>query len=409
MENRHRIKITLEGIRTWLGAVIIVALVVMESVICAQYWDGAGVVVDQTWMYIMLIAASILLDVSVALKFYVIKPLRIKFAAYGADFFLLLIISVITGNSFLVVLFCLVTTELYISNESFKINLSVFCLSLGGFIISFVCGWVRLNVGANVYTSIVEILGGCMLGLLVMAIHFFFAMLLMRFYRTTQKLSAALKEADERKAALKDAYEKLSQTAVYEERNRIAKDIHDNAGHSITSVIMQTEAAKLLVDTDPEEAKNKIIAANIQAKNALDQMRTSVHLLAGRQNTVSLKDEIEEIVAQTIDATELKIRCDTEDITLDGELSRFLCNSVKECITNGIRHGGATAFYIEIKKHKDEITFLVSDNGRGLDKDFKEGFGLKGMREKAEHFGGKLIISGEPDEGCEVQIFLPTR
>ncbi len=248
-----------------------------------------------------------------------------------------------------------------------------------------------------------------MLGLLVMAIHFFFAMLLMRFYRTTQKLSVALKEADERKAALKDAYEKLSQTAVYEERNRIAKDIHDNAGHSITSVIMQTEAAKLLVDTYPEEAKKKIIAANIQAKNALDQMRTSVHLLAGRQNTVSLKDEIEEIVAQTIDATDLKIRCDTEDITLDGELSRFLCNSVKECITNGIRHGGATAFYIEIKKHKDEITFLVSDNGKGLDKDFKEGFGLKGMREKAEHFGGKLIISGEPDEGCEVQIFLPTR
>ena len=167
---------------------------------------------------------------------------------------------------------------------------------------------------------------------------------------------------------------------------------------------MQTEAAKLLVDSDPEAAKSKIISANIAAKNALDQMRSSVHLLAGRPAALSLKDGIEEIVAQTVDSTDLKIRCDIEDISLDEERTRFLCNSVKECISNGIRHGGATAFYIEAKRNKDDIILLVSDNGSGIAGGAMEGYGLKSMREKAVEFGGGMRISGEQDEGCEVEV-----
>ena len=105
-------------------------------------------------------------------------------------------------------------------------------------------------------------------------------------------LRFALNEADENRAQLKDVYDELSRTAVYEERNRIAKDIHDNAGHSMTTVIMLTEAAKLLIDSDPQEAKSKMISANIHAKNALDQMRESVHLLAGRAAAKPLREDV---------------------------------------------------------------------------------------------------------------------
>lgn len=404
MENKHRFKFNLENVRKWLGAAIIVALIIMELVICAQYAPSDLRDGRPWWMYVMLVVCCVLLSVSVALEFYVIKPLNIRIATYGADLFFLLVISVITGNDFTVILYCLAATELYMSCEKFKTNLIIFGCSAAVFVASFVLGWVRVYSGASVYDSIVEILGGCLFGVLIMGIHFIVVVAVMRFYRMSRQLSAALAEADESKAELKSAYEKLSQTAVYEERNRIAKDIHDNAGHSITSVIMQTEAAKLLIDTDPEAAKSKIISANIQAKNALDQMRTSVHLLAGRPAASSIKDEIGEIVAQTVDSTELKIRCDIEDIALDEERTRFLCNSVKECITNGIRHGGATAFYIEIKKMGDEVSLLVSDNGSGTAAGAKEGYGLRSMREKAVEYGGGLRVSGEPDEGCEVEV-----
>lgn len=402
MEKKHKLKFNIEKIRKWLGVAVVVALFIMETVICAQ----SASTYEQLWEYIMLLACCLLLDVSVALKYYVIKPLNIKFAAYGADFFFLLVISIITGNDFCVVLYCLSTTEFYLSNEKIRTNLIIFGVSAAVFVASFVFGWVRVHTGASVYNSIVQILGGCLFGIVILAIHFVIVVALMRFYRMSKQLSAALSEADASRAELKHAYEKLSETAVFEERNRIAKDIHDNAGHSITSVIMQTEAAKLLIDTDPAEAKTRIISANIQAKNALDQMRSSVHLLAGRPAERSVKDGIEDIVAQTVDSTDLKIRCDLEDITLDEERARFLFNSVKECITNGIRHGGATAFYIEAKMLKDEVSLLVSDNGSGLPEDFSEGYGLKSMREKAEEFGGGIRISGEPGEGCEVEVFI---
>ena len=241
----------------------------------------------------------------------------------------------------------------------------------------------------------------------ILAIHCAVTNFILKFYSNNANLKHALIEADESKTQLKDVYEQLSQTAVYEERNRIAKDIHDNAGHSMTTVIMQTEAAKLLIDSNPEEAKNRIISANIQAKNALEQMRESVHLLAGRAHARSLREEIEEIIAQTIDGTELKIRCDLEDVSIEGEEYRFILNTVKECLANGIRHGKATAFYLEMKKSFSDVCLLISDNGCGIDDEIKEGFGLICIREKAEALGGRCSFSSEAGEGFEVEITLP--
>ena len=410
MENKHRFKLNYEDVRKWLGAAIVVSVIIMELVICAQY--GAQYLAGdrgdngQWWMYVMLVVCCVFLSVSVALGFYVVKPLNVKIGMYGDDLFFLLIVSIITGNDFTVILYCLAATELYMSCDRFRTNIILFGVSAAVFVASFVLGWVRVYSGASLPMSITEILGGCLFGLIVLCIHFIIVVAVMRFYRMSRQLSAALSEANENKAELKSAYEKLSQTAVFEERNRIAKDIHDNAGHSITTVIMQTEAAKLLIDSDPEAAKSKIISANIQAKNALEQMRSSVHLLAGRPAATSLKDGVEEIVAQTVDSTDLKIRCDVEDISLEEERTRFLCNSVKECISNGIRHGGATAFYIEARKRNDKVTLLVSDNGSGIAAGAVEGYGLKSMREKAAEFGGGIRLSGEPDEGCEVEVTI---
>ncbi|MDE7301163.1 MAG: hypothetical protein K2N47_03240, partial [Clostridia bacterium] len=205
---------------------------------------------------------------------------------------------------------------------------------------------------------------------------------------------------------LKEAYDKLSETTLLEERNRIARDIHDNAGHSMTAVIMQTEAAKLLIDTNPEEAKAKMISANIQAKNALEQMRESVHLLAGRDQKFSFKEELEAVIAQTMDGTDIVVRYNIDDAEMDNARRRFLVSSLKECFSNGIRHGGATAFYVEFSVEEDAATLMVSDNGTGLKDDFKEGFGLKGIRERATAFGGSIVIASEEDDGCEIKIII---
>ena len=326
---------------------------------------------------------------------------------FGIDSALLLAICFLTGNSFLSTMYCIVLTNCYMTVEKFGHKTILFGMSCGLYTVSFIVGWVLRNPELAVYNSIVEILTGVFFGLVAIAIDFIIVEFLVRFYRNNRQLSVALKEADKSRARLEEVYEQLTRTKVYEERNRIARDIHDNAGHSMTSVIMQTEAAKLLIDEDPEEAKNRIISANIQARNALEQMRESVHLLAGREQAVSLRDELEEIIAQTIDGTDVKARFDLDEVEPGEEVYRFIRNSVKELLANGIRHGKATAFYIELKKTEEGIKLYVSDNGLGVDCEPKEGFGLKGIREKAEKLGGTCRFSGEKDEGFEADIALP--
>lgn len=388
--------------------VLISMLAIIEIIVCAQY-ATQYIEKGRTGDLIAVIISCVLLVTFASIDSFVVRNLVVKYVFFGFDSVCVLLLCVFTGNTYLSTLYCLVLTQIYISIDGLRENLILFSVSCALFIISFVCGRILGASGSTVYESLVEIIGDSILGVAILAVHFAVVSFILKFYSNNQQLRSALNEADESKAQLEQAYKEISRTAVYEERNRIAKDIHDNAGHSMTTVIMQTEAAKLLIDSDPQEAKNRIISANIQAKNALEQMRESVHLLAGKADMHSLKGEIEEIIAQTIDGTELKIRCNIEDAELDGEKSRFICNSVKECLVNGIRHGRATAFFVEMRKEFSSITLRISDNGSGAEGEIKEGFGLRGIREKAEKLGGRCSFSSEAGEGFETEITIPEK
>ena len=367
-------------------------------VICAQAFTKVSAA-----NFYATVACCVLLTALEAVNAFVIKDFAAKMVFYGLDSAFILTICILTGNSFMSTIYCIVLTQCYIAVDRFKDKAVLFGVSCGVFSVSFLIGCFVSNpdIGS------IEIITGVLFGLLAIALDFIVTTFLLKFYKTNLELSAALKEADESRARLEEVYEELTSTKVFEERNRIAKDIHDTAGHSMTTVIMQTEAAKLLIDDNPQEAKNRIISANIQAKNALEQMRESVHLLAGRDKVHSLKEEIEEVIAQTIDGTDVKARYDLDNVQPDAEGYRFIVNSLKELLSNGIRHGNATAFYVELKERKEEICLLVSDNGAGVKGEIEEGFGLRGIREKAEKLGGRLRLSGEEGEGFEAEITLP--
>ena len=395
-----------QNIIAYIKITLIALLAAIEIFVCAQAYTALK---ERLPDYISLVVCCAALTAVEAVNLFAIKNFAAKMVFFGLDSALLLAVCILTGDSVLSALYCIVLTGCYISVEKFRDRTVLFGFSCGMYTISFVAGWVIRNVGQSLYNSIVLILSDVLFGLLFMAVDYVVVQFLIKFYRTNAELRKALREADESKAQLEEAYDQLTRTRVYEERNRIAKDIHDNAGHSMTTVIMQTEAAKLLIDDNPAEAKNRIISANIQARNALEQMRQSVHLLAGRAQTRSLKEEVEEIIAQTIDGTDIKARYDMGEVQTDADSCRFICNAVKELLANGIRHGGATAFYIELKQVFNEIQLIISDNGSGTDGEITEGFGLKGIREKAEALGGKCVFTSEQGEGFEADITLPNK
>lgn len=398
MRKLPKFRLTSVKVIDYIKILLIVLLAVIEIIICAQAYDK----VRPHYSFYITVACCIILTVLESVNAFVIKKFWAKMTFYGLDSALILTICVLTGNSFMSTIFCIVLTGCYIAIDRFRDKTILFGISCGIFTVSFIVGCV---INAPTITGL-DIVTGVLFGLLALSIDYIVTIFLLKFYYTNIELSAALKEADESKARLKEAYEELTQTKVFEERNRIAREIHDTAGHSMTTVIMQTEAAKLLIDENPAEAKNRIISANVQARNALEQMRESVHLLAGRAQTKPLKDEIVEVIAQTIDGTDIKARYDLDDVQPPPEVCRYIINGLKELLSNGLRHGGATAFYIELKESENEITLLISDNGSGVKGGIKEGFGLKGIRENAEKLGGKCEISTEEDEGVEVKITL---
>ena len=387
-----------------LGVGVGVVLFVFEVIICAQYVSLKPM--PAVWKIVSLVGCSVALDVLCLVELYAIKTLKARIAVYCVDFVFLLFVCALTGSTYISALYCVILSQFYINIEDFKTKIVAFVLSCVMFIVTCVVGWVINQMREITYNEIFDMVSAWITGVIILAAHFGVVNFLIGFYRTNIKLTGALKEADESKKQLEEAYAQLSETAVFQERNRIARDIHDNAGHSITAVIMQTEAAKLLIDVNPEEAKAKVISANIQAKNALDQMRESVHLLAGRDSSCSLKEELEEILAQTMDGTGVKIRCALDDVQLAGVKRRFIANSLKECLANGMRHGGASAFYVELSSEAGVLCLTVSDNGCGLPDNFKEGFGLRGIREKAVNFGGGIVYESESGDGCEIKITI---
>lgn len=399
-------RINLKNPVLYIKIALIVLLVIIEIIVCAQAFGSAGIR-KRLGTFIAVVACCVALAAMESVSAFAVKNFALKMVFYGIDCALLLSICLLTGFSFLSTLYCIMLTEFYMTLEKFKDKAILFGVGCALFTVSFTIGWVITNVGESLYNSVVSIVSGILFGLMIMLVDFMIVQFIIKFNRTNKELTASLKAEEESRARLEEVYDQLTQTRVFEERNRIAKDIHDNAGHSMTTVIMQTEAAKLLIDTDPAEAKNRIISANIQARNALEQMRESVHLLAGREQTYTLKDEIQEIIAQTVDGTDIKARFDLDECQAPPEIHRFICNSLKELLANGIRHGKATAFYIELKQCDKGLKLLVSDNGVGVSGDVQEGFGLKGIRKKAEEIGGNAEFKGEEEEGFESEICVP--
>lgn len=359
---------------------------------------------DHNYLSILfVILAEVCLTTAEAVKCFCLNGFLRKIWVYALDALSMFAISYFSGTYFLCALYMVLFTEFYISSE--KMMPSIICFLVGT--VMYIATFWTVDYFKHGNLSLWDDLTRTFNDLLVLFVHFAVLNVAIRFYKQYKKLKKTLKELDESKADLLRAYEELSDFAVLEERQRIAKDIHDTAGHSITTVIMQTEAAKLILDENPKEAKNKLVSANLQAKHALEELRESVHLLSGSVDNPPLKEALERIVGESTDGTEIAIRSAVDDVKVSPEVYRFLCNTLKEGISNGIRHGGATAFWFELKDDGENVRFLLSDNGQGTNgQPLKKGFGLTGMTSLVENLGGVISFVSD-EEGFEIHIALP--
>lgn len=393
-----------KGIPWFLGVVVLILLGIM-SIPVAFASKESGVIA-------FTVPVVVLLVFSMAMKVFVMKTFNGKIAWYVLDGALLLLLTLVSnwqnesGNliSYNYIMCALVLSEFYLSSPSLRDNVIMFCVIAGAYTVAYIIIAIRNNFINSAFRTAAQYFTD----LIILLLHFVMFNFAMTVYRKNKIIEEKVRELEDSRNELLRAHDKLEEATLIEERNRIAKEIHDTAGHSLTTVIMQTEAAKLSIDKDPETAKRCVTAVNIQAKNCLDELRLSVHLLSGRRENVTFKEYLEGILGETGDGTNITVRSKIDDISMKEEAERFIANTLREGISNGVRHGKSTAFFFELKDMGNFVEFLLSDNGTGIDmKNFKEGFGLSGMRAKAEQLGGMIRFSSEEGEGFEISMSLP--
>lgn len=214
---------------------------------------------------------------------------------------------------------------------------------------------------------------------------------------------------------LNQLFEEAKQTVLFEERNRIASDIHDTLAQAFTGISLQLEVAKPLVHQEPNTAEQILHHISQLAKNGLDEARRSVWALYPPGTEYAnlahmLYDSVEQMSRNTpigLDVTILGEPC-----PLAPSIGMNLLRIGQEAVTNALKHSQAQTVLIELTYTPELVSLSIRDDGRGfvpptnLD-NLNGGFGLVGMYERCDRIGAQLSILSQPGQGTQILVESP--
>lgn len=221
------------------------------------------------------------------------------------------------------------------------------------------------------------------------------------------------------RSRLSDELSSLSeQLSLSQERNRIAREIHDGVGHSLVNCILTLELCERLVCKDPDEACKIIRQEKADLRGALDDVREYVHQL--RPSEIENEDFIplmKRYLTRYSERTGIKARLNVQSTNVDLPPSSrlVLLRVLQEALTNAAKHSEATEIKVSLTRTGDQgLHCLISDNGCGFDEQevltdsgSRQGFGLRTMRDRASGIGGDAQIESTPGEGTKVSVYIP--
>lgn len=209
------------------------------------------------------------------------------------------------------------------------------------------------------------------------------------------------REREHRNAELRLTQTEVKRLATMAERERIARDLHDLLGHTLSLVALKSELAGRLIDVDSAAAKVQIADVQQVARSALAQVREAV---SGFRNG-SIEAELASARLTLLSAgVHFDQRCTLPQ--LPPQVESALSLSLREAITNVIRHANANAVEVDCETSTDGgVQMTVSDDGRGGVSGF--GNGLSGLRERMAALGGSLSIDSPAGGGTRIRFALP--
>ena len=196
------------------------------------------------------------------------------------------------------------------------------------------------------------------------------------------------------------AQEEIEHLAKVAERERIARDLHDVLGHTLSVIILKSELAGKLMDRDPLRAGNEIREVEQISRQALSEVRDAIR----GYRSQGLPAELAQAKA-TLQTAGVSVKCETVRVALPALHESVLSMAVKEAVTNVVRHAHARNCILRLEQQNGSCRLEIEDDGRGGLQN--EGNGLRGMRERVEMLGGTL--DRDTRAGTRITITLPLK
>jgi PAS domain S-box-containing protein len=203
---------------------------------------------------------------------------------------------------------------------------------------------------------------------------------------------------------------RAEEASILEERNRMAREIHDTLAQAFTGILVHTGTVSRLAATNSEAIQTHINTVRDLARSGLAEARRSVAALRPQLlEEGSLGTALEQFVARMKSSTETHLICETSGTpyALPPETENNLLRIGQEAFTNAIKYARANEIRIDLVYESTSCSLRVKDNGQGFeanDTTLKQGFGLLGMTERAERIGAKLSIQSHLGQGTEIIV-----
>lgn len=245
--------------------------------------------------------------------------------------------------------------------------------------------------------------------LVIFGLLILFLQLLVDAVITERRSRDALAEANVR---LQQYALKVEELATIQERNRIARDIHDSLGHSLTVFNFHLQAAIRLLKTKPTEAESLLLELKQLSAQTLAEVSQSVATL---RSDPLMEKPLTEAIATLVDHFyRLTGVLPALDIHLAQPLPQAynlaIFRIVQESLTNCCKYARATAVTLLVQHCNQHIQITIADNGKGFDLQKNiTGFGLQGMRERVQALAGEIKIISAHEQGCRVEVCLPIK
>jgi signal transduction histidine kinase len=229
-------------------------------------------------------------------------------------------------------------------------------------------------------------------------------------------LGGRLRETDTARRLAEQAEaerEEQARLAVAEERARIARELHDVVGHSVSVMTVQASAVRRLLEEDQEKEREALLVVERTGREALAEMRRMVGVLRRPDEAPALApqpslDRIEQLVAHTRETgLPVELRIEGTPVELPAGIDTTAYRIVQEALTNAVKHARASKAEVVVRYDNGRVQLTVSDDGRGGGDGGGSGHGLVGMRERVSVYGGELEAGPQDGGGFRLRATLP--